>query len=118
MALVAGIPNVGKSTLINAIRGQLRYIHSSSILSVTFCDGGGVNMHLDRFSNNVSDHKRGGKSARDYQQKLAKVGAHPGVTRHLSAFKLGDGLYGPLYMVDTPGGCGIVVRYFLQHYML
>ncbi len=60
---------------------------------------------------NFSDNERGGKSARDYQRKVAKVGMHPGVTRHLSAFKLGDGLYGPLYMVDTPGEWDFYVSY-------
>ncbi len=64
-----------------------------------FCNYANIGLNIS----NLSDNERGGKSARDYQRKVAKVGMHPGVTRHLSAFKLGDGLYGPLYMVDTPG---------------
>jgi ribosome biogenesis GTPase A len=64
MALVAGMPNCGKSTLINAIRGRMQ-----------------------------------GRKA-EHGKEVAKVGSRPGVTRHVSSFRVGDGNWGPLYMVS------------------
>ncbi|CAM9633066.1 unnamed protein product, partial [Scytosiphon promiscuus] len=63
VAMVVGMPNVGKSSLINLLPKQ-------------------------------NLHPRPAK-------QVARVGAMPGVTRQVSAFRIGS--TPPLYLVDTPG---------------
>ncbi|CBN77688.1 Mtg1, mitochondrial YlqF-like GTPase [Ectocarpus siliculosus] len=70
IAMVVGMPNVGKSSLINLLRGKANR-------------GGG-----------------GGGDGEGAKQ-VARVGAMPGVTRQVSAFRIASNP--PLYLVDTPG---------------
>ncbi|CAM9367642.1 unnamed protein product, partial [Laminaria digitata] len=70
--MVVGMPNVGKSSLINLLRGKAERAQGRG--------GGG-----------------GGEAAK----QVARVGAMPGVTRQVSAFRIASNP--PLYLVDTPG---------------
>ncbi|CAN0059552.1 unnamed protein product [Ectocarpus fasciculatus] len=73
IAMVVGMPNVGKSSLINLLRGKANR------------RGGGG----------------GGGGEGEGAKQVARVGAMPGVTRQVSAFRIASNP--PLYLVDTPG---------------
>jgi ribosome biogenesis GTPase A len=86
LAMVAGVPNVGKSTFINAVASAARPNGSKRRNSGDRAEGGGATW--------VSG---GGGSAKH----LAKVGARPGVTRTLSSVLVCEA---PLVrLLDTPG---------------
>ncbi|KAG5187862.1 P-loop containing nucleoside triphosphate hydrolase protein [Tribonema minus] len=79
MAMVVGMPNVGKSTLINHMR--------------RLCRGGGKGAGRKVVRVGATPGVTRG---------VARVGATPGVTRGIDSFRVSE-LPQPLYMVDTPG---------------
>ncbi len=78
MFLIMGIPNVGKSTIINSLR-----MRSNS-------------MNLGQSMNALS-----GPMKKIARTKVSKVGNEPGVTRHLQPFLVHKNPV--IYLVDSPG---------------
>ena len=76
MALVVGMPNVGKSSVINLLRSGLRL------------DGG-------------SSHRQGGGGKKRRRTNVAKTGATPGLTRHVSPIQIARDP--SVFLFDTPG---------------
>jgi ribosome biogenesis GTPase A len=85
--MIVGVPNVGKSSIINAMRQMSRSSSSSNSSS-----------RSDQFTERLS-RPQGGKGKK--KGKKAKVGSQPGVTRHLNQVQVH--FDPPVFLLDTPG---------------
>ncbi|CAN0336275.1 unnamed protein product, partial [Discosporangium mesarthrocarpum] len=76
VAMVVGMPNVGKSSLINLLRRQAR-------------------------GSAAPDSKKQARSSTQPWPQVARVGTNPGVTRNLTVFRVSEKPL--LFVMDTPG---------------
>ena len=90
--LVCGVPNVGKSSLINALRTN--YLAGSRAM-----DGRGE--EGQRGGAISEDAARASRRRKRRRGRVAKVGALPGVTRQLSMIQVAEAP--SVFIVDSPG---------------